>query len=189
MPTRRVFIAQSLSILAVPAIAQTSQTPATASNAPNRVIRNISGFRTHNWRDHFPTLDKVSILCDTSSRSLHYWNPNGDFRLYATSVPQTDQLTRRGYTFVVRKRVAPDWTPTADMRERDPSLPAHMPPGPDNPLGTHAIYLGWTSYLIHGTHDTRKIGRRSSSGCIGLYNEKIAELFEITPVGAQVRII
>ena len=46
----------------------------------------------------------------------------------------------------------------------------------DNPLGTRALYLSWTYYRIHGTHDTRKIGRRSSNGCIGLYNEHIEEL-------------
>ena len=65
----------------------------------------------------------------------------------------------------------------------------YLPPGPDNPLGTHARYLTWPAYLIHGTHDTRKIGRRSSSGCIGLYNEFIAELYEITPIGTKVRIV
>ena len=65
----------------------------------------------------------------------------------------------------------------------------YMPPGPDNPLGTHAMYLGWPAYIIHGTHDTRKIGRPSSDGCIGLYNEMIAQLFQISPVGTQVRII
>jgi lipoprotein-anchoring transpeptidase ErfK/SrfK len=51
------------------------------------------------------------------------------------------------------------------------------------------MYLDWPAYLIHGTHDTRKIGRRSSDGCIGLYNDAIAELFAITPVGTQVRVI
>ena len=51
------------------------------------------------------------------------------------------------------------------------------------------MYLSWPAYLIHGTHDTRKIGRRSSSGCIGLYNFAIEELFAITPVGTQVRVI
>ena len=40
--------------------------------------------------------------------------------------------------------------------------------GPGNPLGTHAMYLTWPAYLIHGTHDTRKIGRRSSNGIIFL---------------------
>ena len=56
-------------------------------------------------------------------------------------------------------------------------------------MGTHALHLSWQYYRIHGTHDTRKIGRKSSDGCIGLYNEKIAELYELTEVGTQVRLI
>ena len=55
--------------------------------------------------------------------------------------------------------VGPDWRPTESMRKRDPQLPEYMPPGPDNPLGTHALYLSWPNYRIHGTSDTRKIGR------------------------------
>ncbi len=51
------------------------------------------------------------------------------------------------------------------------------------------MYFDWPAYLIHGTQDTRKIGRRSSDGCIGLYNEKIEELFEITAIGTQVRLV
>jgi lipoprotein-anchoring transpeptidase ErfK/SrfK len=75
------------------------------------------------------------------------------------------------------------------MLKRNPEWPAVIGPGPDNPLGTHALYLSWTYYRIHGTHDTRKIGRRSSNGCIGLYNEHIAELFGMTQVGTQVLLI
>jgi lipoprotein-anchoring transpeptidase ErfK/SrfK len=60
---------------------------------------------------------------------------------------------------------------------------------PGNPLGTREMYLGWPAYLIHCTHDTRKNGRRSSSGCIGLFNYMVEELFEITPVGTQVRVL
>ncbi len=101
----------------------------------------------------------------------------------------TEEMTKRGYTKIVRKKVGPTWTPTANMRKRDPSLPAFMPSGPDNPLGTHAMYLEWPAYLIHGTHDTRKIGRQSSSGCIGLYNRMIEELFAITPIGTQVLVL
>ena len=152
--------------------------------------RNISSFQAQNWQEHFKSLGRASLVADTRSRALHYWSPDGrDYRLYPTSVPRTEAMIRRGYTTVVRKRVGPDWTPTAAMREEDPSLPAYMPPGPENPLGTHALYLAWPAYLIHGTHDTRKIGRRSSSGCIGLYNENIAELFELVEIGAQVRMI
>ena len=151
--------------------------------------RNISGFRLVDWRDHFDRLDRVTLIADTRSRALHYWAKDGaDYRLYPTSVPMSEELTKRGYTEIVRKRVGPDWTPTRSMIERDPSL-HYMPPGPDNPLGTHALYLDWPAYIIHGTHDTRKIGRKSSSGCIGLFNEQIEELYALCPTGTQVKII
>jgi lipoprotein-anchoring transpeptidase ErfK/SrfK len=56
-------------------------------------------------------------------------------------------------------------------------------------MGTRALHLSWTYYRIHGTHDTRKIGRKSSNGCVGLYNEHVEELFEMAQVGTQVILI
>jgi len=157
---------------------------------PQAVRRNASSFSSQSWQDHFDTLGVATIVADTKSRALHFWSGDGtDYRVYPTSVPRRDDLTKRGYTSIVRKRVGPTWTPTANMRAEDPTLPEFLPAGEGNPLGTHAMYLSWPAYLIHGTHDTRKIGRRSSSGCIGLYNEAIADLFSITPVGTQVRLI
>ena len=162
--------------------------PATARAAEGR--RNVSSFASQDWRDHFDSLGQGCIVCDTDSRALHYWSADGsDYRVYPTSVPKTDELTKRGYTEIVRKKVGPSWTPTASQMERFPDWRPVAGGAEDNPLGTHAMYLSWPAYLIHGTHDTRKIGRPSSDGCIGLYNEKIAELFEITPVGTQVRLI
>ena len=101
----------------------------------------------------------------------------------------SEDLTRRGRTEVVRKVEGPSWRPTPAMRERNPEWPEFVPPGPNNPLGTHALYLSWEYYRIHGTHDTRKIGRRSSNGCVGLYNEHIAELFGYARLGTQVLLI
>ncbi len=151
--------------------------------------RNVSSFAAQDWRDHFSELGKAAIVADTASRALHFWSGDGtDYRIYPTSVPRTDELTKRGYTTIVRKKVGPDWTPTASQRERFPDW-RYMPPGPDNPLGTHAMYFDWPAYLIHGTHDTRKIGRRSSDGCIGLFNSNVEALFEVTPIGTQVRLI
>ncbi|MBD0865189.1 MAG: L,D-transpeptidase [Rhodobacteraceae bacterium] len=152
--------------------------------------RNASSFTLQRWDDHFDNLGIGAILCDITSRAVHYWGPDGfTYRLFPSSVPKSEELTRRGYTKVVRKRVGPTWTPTQNMRERDPTLPEFMEAGPGNPLGTHAMYLTWPAYLIHGTHDTRKIGRLSSSGCIGLYNQHIAELFAMTAIGTQVRLL
>ena len=151
--------------------------------------RNASSWVRQDWRDHFDTLGKATLVADTASRTLHYWNSDGgDYRAYPTSVPLTEELTKRGYTSIVRKKVGPSWTPTPSQLERYPDWKP-IGPGPDNPLGTHAMYLGWPAYIIHGTHDTRKIGRKSSDGCIGLYNEKIEELFAVAPIGTQVRVI
>lgn len=155
------------------------------------VQRNISSFRMLDWRPYFTTLDNGAILCDIQSRALHFWSEDGGtYRLYPTSVPLTEDLTRLGRTEVIQKVVNPTWRPTPSMRERNPEWPAVVEGGdPMNPLGPLALYLSWTYYRIHGTHDTRKIGRRSSNGCIGLYNEHITELFDLATVGTQVLLI
>lgn len=153
-------------------------------------IRRVSGFQSYRWQDHFSDLKNGAILVDTEGRYLYFWSEDGAIeKIYPTSVPLTDELTRRGRTTIIRKREGPDWRPTASMLERNPDLPDFVGPGPENPLGTHALYLEWEYYRIHGTNDVRKIGRKSSNGCIGLYNEQIAELFSYAKVGTQVLLI
>lgn len=152
--------------------------------------RNISSFKQQNWQDHFDELGIGCLLADVTSRAVHYWDGDGEtYRLFPSSVPMSEELTKRGYTSVVRKAKNPSWTPTSSMRERDPDLPLRMNGGPGNPLGTRAMYLTWPAYLVHGTHDTRKIGRQSSSGCIGLYNQHVEQLFEMVKIGTQVRVL
>jgi hypothetical protein len=174
---------------ALPARAQDNTTLAEDAG-PEIVQRNIAGFRAHRWQDHFDSLRGGAILVDIQARSLHFWSADESvFKIYPTSVPLSPDLTRLGRTSVVQKVVGPSWRPTPSMIKRNPEWPAFVPPGPDNPLGTHALYLSWTYYRIHGTHDTRKIGRPSSNGCVGLYNEDIQELFDLASVGTQVLLI
>ncbi|MHC0052066.1 L,D-transpeptidase [Actibacterium sp. D379-3] len=193
---RRAFLAGGAALLtglAAPALAQETNSVEIESEperGPGSVRHNISSFRTLRWEPYFANLDQGAVLVDTTSRALHYWSPDGQtYKLYPTSVPISEELTRRGRTSVVQKVEGPEWRPTPSMKKRNPEWPDYVGPGPDNPLGTHALYLGWTYYRIHGTHDTRKIGRRSSNGCIGLYNEDIAELFGYAKVGTQVLLI
>lgn len=158
--------------------------------APISVERNISTFVTHDWRPFFDNLRKGAILVNTKTRSLHYWPEDGSgYWIFPTSVPMSPELTRLGRTSVTRKVDGPEWRPTPNMLKRDPTLPKYVGPGPQNPLGTHALYLSWKYYRIHGTNDTRKIGRQSSNGCIGLFNEDIQVLFSMAKVGAQVLLI
>ena len=188
--SRRGFLAATTASLAAPAIAQSTGDTTEFRNSIGTVRRNASSFRALDWEPYFDNTRRGAVLVDLSSRALHYWNEDQSiYKLYPTSVPLSEDLTRRGRTKVVRKVEGPEWRPTPAMKKRNPDWPDYVGPGPDNPLGTHALYLGWTYYRIHGTHDTRKIGRRSSNGCIGLYNEHIAELFSMTGVGTQVLLI
>ena len=190
---RRGFLAGSAAMLATPAIAQTvdgANTVEVERDLNEIVRRNISSFRSLRWEPYFDNTKNGAVLVDITSRALHFWSEDQTiYKLYPTSVPLTEDLTRRGRTSVVRKVVGPSWRPTPAMRKRNPEWPEFVGPGPDNPLGTHAMHLSWTYYRIHGTHDTRKIGRRSSNGCIGLYNEHIAELFSLCKIGTQVLLI
>ncbi|EBA04866.1 MAG: L,D-transpeptidase [Paracoccaceae bacterium] len=191
---RRFFIGSSIALgagLATPALAQENEpSPTGIYEAPLTARRNTSSFRSLDWRPYFKSLRKGAILCDTSSRAAHFWSEDESiYKLYPTSVPLTDELTRRGRTSIIRKVVGPSWAPTPSMRKRNPEWPEFIGPGPDNPLGTHAMYLSWKYYRIHGTQDTRKIGRKSSNGCIGLFNEHIEELFALCKVGTQVLLI
>ena len=190
--SRRAFLATGSVALAAPALAQVGEnTTEIEGDISGAVPRNVSSFRALHWQDYFDNTTNGVILVDIQSRALHFWSEDQSiYRLYPSSVPLTEDLTRRGRTEVTQKVVAPPWRPTPAMRERNPEWPEFVAGGdPMNPLGPLALYLSWQYYRIHGTHDTRKIGRRSSNGCIGLYNEHIAELFSLVRPGAQVLLI
>lgn len=187
--TRRTFLTSTAATLAAPAIAQHANSTEMEPQL-GAVRRNISSFRTLDWQPYFENTKNGAILVDITSRALHFWSEDQSvYRLYPTSVPASEDLTRLGRTRIIRRVDGPSWRPTPSMKKRNPEWPDFVGPGPENPMGTHALHLSWTYYRIHGTHDTRKIGRRSSNGCIGLYNEHIAQLFALAKVGTQVLLI
>lgn len=163
-------------------------TPGAIEEEAPSVSHNISALQMRDWRDFFPNLRNGAILCDVNERALHFWSEDeSTYFLFPTTVPRTDELTKRGRTEIVRKAENPTWTTTPSQRERFPDWPHVIPGGvPENPLGVRAMYLSWPAYLLHGTHDTRKVGRRSSDGCIGMFNEHALQLYDMTKIGTQV---
>lgn len=114
---------------------------------------------------------------------------------YPVSMGRMDWRTPIGKTSVVHKQENPSWTPPASIKREhaakgDP-LPDVVPPGPDNPLGKFAMRLGVAGYLIHGTDAAKAdgIGMRVTHGCMRLYNEDIAKLFPLVPVGTPVYLV
>jgi L,D-transpeptidase ErfK/SrfK len=101
--------------------------------------------------------------------------------------------TPEGTTKVMSHVKDPVWTPPLSVRKEHEKegdiLPDKVPPGPENPLGRHMMRLGWPSYLIHGTNKPPAVGMRASAGCIRLYPEDIARIYDLVPDGTRVTVV
>lgn len=129
-----------------------------------------------------------SIIIINSERRLYYSLGNGKALRYRIAVGKSG-FQWSGETFVQSKTKHPGWNPTSRMRYNNPRLPKYVPPGPKNPLGVRAIYLGWTEYRIHGTNAPGSIGHAASSGCIRMHNADVSDLYERVHIGAPVYVI
>jgi lipoprotein-anchoring transpeptidase ErfK/SrfK len=107
---------------------------------------------------------------------------------YPIAVPR-EQSRWQGRLNVTQKRENPSWTPTPEMLRENPRLPAWVPGGhPMNPLGVRALYLGSSTYRIHGTDAPWTIGQAVSKGCIRMFNEDVLDLYPRVPVGTVVTV-
>ncbi len=129
-----------------------------------------------------------TIVVDTSNTHLYYVLGGGRAIRYGVRVGR-DGFTWNGVQKITRKAEWPDWHPPTEMIERQPYLPRFMAGGPGNPLGARAMYLGSTIYRIHGTNQPSTIGKFVSSGCIGMLNEDVSDLFERAKVGTRVVVL
>jgi lipoprotein-anchoring transpeptidase ErfK/SrfK len=126
-----------------------------------------------------------TLIVDTPNTYLYYVLGGGRAIRYGVRVGR-DGFTWTGVQKITRKAEWPDWHPPTEMIERQPYLPRFMAGGPGNPLGARAMYLGSTVYRIHGTNQPSTIGKFVSSGCIGMLNEDVSDLFDRVKVGTRV---
>jgi lipoprotein-anchoring transpeptidase ErfK/SrfK len=126
-----------------------------------------------------------TLIVDTPNTYLYYVLGGGRAIRYGVRVGR-DGFTWNGVQKISRKAEWPDWHPPPEMIDRQPYLPRFMAGGPGNPLGARAMYLGNTVYRIHGTNQPSTIGKFVSSGCIGMLNEDVSDLFDRVKVGTRV---
>ncbi|MDH3476531.1 MAG: L,D-transpeptidase family protein [Rhodospirillales bacterium] len=137
-----------------------------------------------------PDAPRAGIVINLAEQRLYYFPPSGaTVASFPLGIGRLGWETPLGETRIVRKRENPTWIPPASIRAERPNLPAVVPPGPWNPLGEHALNLGWESFVIHGTNKPDGIGRRVSHGCIRLYPEDIAWLFGQVEVNTRVTVV
>ena len=137
-----------------------------------------------------PRARQEGIVVNLGEMRMYYFRGAGLPPLsFPLGIGREGLETPLGDTSIVRKAAGPSWHPTDRMKKEKPWLPATVAPGASNPLGTHAMYLGWPTFLIHGSNKPWGIGRRVSSGCMRMYPEDIINMFNMTPVGTRVTVV
>ena len=146
-----------------------------------------------------PEGPRRGIVINLAAMRLFYFPPKAkNSRLqkvitHPLGIGRVEWKTPEGMTSITSKKENPAWIPTASIRKEHAAngnrLPAIVPPGPDNPMGTHVLKLGWPNYAIHGTDKPPSIGLRGSHGCLRMYPEDITGIFDAVPIGTLVRVI
>ena len=159
----------------------------------NQIVRNqpivkispVSTRETVEFDEEFP---RGTIVVKSAEKKLYYTLGGGRAVRYSIAVGQP-RFQWSGDLWVSRKAQNPGWSPTPRMRRENPGLPKYVEPGPRNPLGPRAMYLGWSEYRIHGTNAPHSIGSAASSGCFRMHNADALDLFERVHIGAQVHVL
>jgi L,D-transpeptidase ErfK/SrfK len=145
-----------------------------------------------------PDAPHTGLVANVAARRLFHFLPpdaSGKRRLvsYPIGIGREAYPTPIGSTYVTRKRAYPDWRVPASVRrahaKRGDPLPAVVPGGPDSPIGTHVVDLGWPTYIIHSTNKPAGTGLRVTHGCLQLYPEDITRLYDEVTVGSEVTVV
>ena len=129
-----------------------------------------------------------TLVVNTGEKFLYLVLGKGKALRYGIGTAR-DGFEWSGTHKITRKAEWPGWTPPAEMRKRQPGLPAHMEGGINNPLGARALYIGSTLYRIHGTNEPWSIGTNVSSGCIRMVNDDVIDLYSRVKIGAKVIVL
>jgi L,D-transpeptidase ErfK/SrfK len=131
------------------------------------------------------------IVINIAEMRLYYFAGNDprSVTTFPVGIGDEGKDTPLGTFSVVERIRNPAWHVPKSIREEKPDLPAVVPPGPDNPMGSRALRLSHRTVLIHGTNRPWGIGTRASHGCIRLYEEDITRLFARIKPGTRVTIV
>jgi hypothetical protein len=129
-----------------------------------------------------------TIVVDLSDLQLTLYDGLRQVKTYPVAAGSAQYPTPQGEWTIWQKVENPTWV-NPDPEGWGASLPAMIPGGPSNPLGTRALYLDAPGIRIHGTSASYSIGTYASHGCIRMFMDDVEELYEITPVGTTVHVV
>ena len=129
-----------------------------------------------------------TIVVKTNERRLYLILGEGQALRYPVGVGKAGKQWA-GATRIDGKYRQPAWSPPADVKRDNPSIPDVIPGGsPSNPMGVAAMTLAGGEYAIHGTNRPNSVGGYVSYGCVRMYNQDISDLFNRVEVGTPVNV-
>ncbi|MCB1487564.1 MAG: L,D-transpeptidase [Bauldia sp.] len=163
------------------------------------------------FRQTVPTPAKVTaapgtIVVDPYDKFLYLVQDGGESIRYGIGVGKQG-FAWAGQAQIEDKQHWPKWFPPVEMQARDEhaaKYPNGMDGGPENPLGSRAMYLYEgnckngnirtpqcrdTLYRIHATTEPLSIGKAVSSGCIRMWNQDVIDLYDRVELGTKVVVL
>jgi L,D-transpeptidase ErfK/SrfK len=140
-------------------------------------------------RHLLPRAKREGVIVNKGDLRLYYFSKENKVYSFPIGIGRGDWETPTGKARITGKKKNPYWTVPASILEEEPHWPKVVKPGPENPLGSRAIYLSMPGYLLHGTNKPWGVGMKVSHGCIRLYPEDIEMLYELVSQGENVEII
>ncbi|MEA2579822.1 MAG: hypothetical protein QOE83_714 [Actinomycetota bacterium] len=161
-----------------------------------RAVRSIRTALSHGQTQLSLAVEKVqpkvtdkglgtTVVVRIDQNRLYLYRGFQQIRTYPVATAMPGFITPVGEWTIVDKQEDPTWhNPARDSWGA--GEPATIPPGPNNPLGTRALYLNAPGIRIHGTPATYSIGTYASHGCIRMTISDSEALYPLVPVGARV---
>jgi lipoprotein-anchoring transpeptidase ErfK/SrfK len=130
-----------------------------------------------------------TIVVRLDQNRLYLYQGFQVIRSFSVATAKPGFTTPSGVWTITDKKENPTWyNPALDSWGAD--LPAVIPGGPGNPMGTRAIYINAPGLIrVHGTTDDSSIGRYASHGCIRMHNSEIEQLYPMIDVGEHVVVV
>lgn len=128
-----------------------------------------------------------TIVVDLSKRQIWLFDGATLEKTYPCAIGTRSHPTPTGHFTIEEKRRNPGWSNPAP-KGWGKDMPAYIPPGPGNPLGTRALNLSASGIRFHGTNKIHSIGTAASHGCMRMYRKDIEDFFERVEVGTNVYI-
>jgi len=125
------------------------------------------------------TKARFSVVVDKSQNILTLKSDGNILKTYRVSTGK-DFSTPTG-NFTIRNKITdPTWYTVGSV----------VGPGsPNNILGSRWMGISKQGYGIHGTTESKSIGKQVTAGCVRMTNPEVEELYSILPAGAEVVIV